>query len=362
MRRITYHIEGGLSKYDIEKMWEGALRLIKEFGLRVPHGGIKRIIKEFEGVEIKDDIVTFSEKLVEKAVSQQDYIDFPSDLCTGNPGIVAGAYIKKVFDPINEKIRPATTQDLIDCTKLCDSYGFYGPPCVCPNDIPIPLQRIFMYKASYEYSRLHAHGILDVAGWLNAKDARYGKQMAEAAGKDFRIDLWLISPFLAPEEDLNILYEFREEPVDMNVATMPVMGTTAPMNMLDACIQSLAEVFSALTLIYLINEKKKVKGKIRCVIVDSIRAYPFDMKYASFVYGSAEDLIGTLYQFQLNKYFGVPYVAKSLLTTSKHPDAHAAAEKAAHTMAATLAGAFVFANAGLLSVDEVYSIQQLIID
>ncbi|UCB47198.1 MAG: trimethylamine methyltransferase family protein, partial [Spirochaetota bacterium] len=72
--------------------------------------------------------------------------------------------------------------------------------------------------------------------------------------------------------------------------------------------------------------------------------------------------IGTLYQFQLNKYFGVPFVAKSLLTTSKHPDAHAAAEKAAHTMAATLAGAFVFANAGLLSVDEIYSIQQLIID
>jgi hypothetical protein len=55
-----------------------------------------------------------------------------------------------------------------------------------------------MYKTSYEYSRLHAHGILDVAGWLNAREARYGKEMAEAAGKDFRIDLWLISPFLAP--------------------------------------------------------------------------------------------------------------------------------------------------------------------
>jgi trimethylamine:corrinoid methyltransferase-like protein len=109
--------------------------------------------------------------------------------------------------------------------------------------------------------------------------------------------------------------------------------------MIDSYIQSLAELFSALTLIYLLNETKKVKGKIRCVVVDSIRAYPFDMKYASFVYGSAEDLLGTLYQFQLNKYFGIPFVAKSLLTTSKHPDAHAAAEKSAHTMAATLAGA-----------------------
>jgi len=64
----------------------------------------------------------------------------------------------------------------------------------------------------------------------------------------------------------------------------------------------------------------------------------------------------------LNSYFGIPVVAKSLLTTSKLPDAHAAAEKSAHTLAAALAGAYMFTNGGLLSVDEVYSAEQLVID
>jgi len=362
MKQIIFSVDGGLLKEDIEKMWRKALYLIGNFGLRVPHKGIQKIISDFDGVMIKKDIVTFNEDLVSKAIDSQDYSDFPKELCLGNPGIVSGAYEKNVIDLHNGKIRPSTVQDLIDYTRLCDSYGFYGPPCVCPNNVPVELQRILMYKIFYEFSKFHGHGILDVAGWLNAKEARYGKEMADVAQKDFRIDLWLISPFLAPKEGLKILYEFKDEPVNMNVATMPVAGTTSPINMLDSYVQSLAELFSGLTLLYLLNEKKRSKGKVRCVVVDSIRAYPFDMKYATFVYGSAEDLLGTLYQVQLNKYFGIPLVAKSLLTTGKFPDAHAAAEKAAHTLAATLAGAFVFANAGLLSVDEIYSAQQLIID
>jgi len=362
MKPIRYALEGGFSKQDMDRMWEGALRLIRKVGLKIPHEGIRRLIAGFDGVEIRDDIVTFSADLVEKARVAQDYSDWPSDLGPENPNVIAGAYIKNVLDPETNEIRPATKKDLVDYTKLCDAYGFYGPPCVKPNDVPLEMQRILMYKTSYEYSRVHAHGILDVAGWLNANDARYGKQMCDAAGKDFRLDLWLVSPFVAPREGLDILYAFRDEPVDMNVSTMPTTGTTSPINMIDSYVQSLAELFSAMTLIYLLNERKDRKGKIRCVVADNIRAYPFDMRYASFVYGSAEDCIGTLYQAQLNRYFGIPLVAKSLLTTGKGADAHSAGEKAAHTMAAVLAGAYVFSNAGLLCVDEIYSVQQLLID
>ena len=359
---MRYKLEGGFSKQDMDKMWEGALRLIRKVGLKVPHEGLRLLIGEFDGVEIRDDIVTFNAELVEKARVAQDYSDWPSGLGPENPNVIAGAYIKNVLDPETNKIRPALMKDLVDYTKLCDACGFYGPPIVKPNDVPIEMQRILMYKISYEYSRVHAHGILDVAGWLNLKDARYGKEMCDAAGKDFRLDLWLVSPFVAPREGLDILYEFRDEPVDMNVSTMPVTGTTSPINMIDSYVQSIAELFSAMTLVYLLNKRKLKKGKIRCVVADNIRAYPFDMRYAAFVYGSAEDCVGTLYQAQLNRYFGIPLVAKSLLTTGKRVDAHAAGEKAAHTMAAVMAGAYVFSNAGLLCVDEIYSIQQLLID
>jgi len=98
------------------------------------------------------------------------------------------------------------------------------------------------------------------------------------------------------------------------------------------------------------------------VSLDSIRAYPFDMKYGSFVYGSPEDVLATLFQIQLNRYFKIPVIAKSLLTNSQLPDPQAAAEKAAHTIVAALAGLDGFTNAGLLSVDDIYSAEQVVID
>ena len=362
MKKVKFSIDGGLEKKDLDMMWDAALKLIGNHGLKIPHKGINDIISNFDGVLIKNDIVTFDSELVLKAIKSQDYSDWPEKVNPDSFGMVSGAYIKEFIDLENGSNRPANMQDLIDCTKLCEAYGLYGPPCVRPNEEPVELQRLLMYKTSYEYSRTKGHGIFDVAGWLNPREARIGKEMADAAGKDFRIDLWLISPFLAPHTGLDILYEFRNEPVDMNVTNMPTTGTTAPINMIDAYIQSIAEIFAGLTLIYLINENKTKKGKIRTVVIDSIRAYPFDMKYGLFVYGSAEDVLGTLYQSQINKYFGIPLVAKSLLTTGKLPDSHAAAEKAAHTIVGALCGATMFSNAGLLSVDEVFSVEQVVID
>lgn len=362
MKKIKFRIEGGLEKKDLDMMWEAALELIGNHGLKVPHKGIIDIISNFDGVLVKNDIVTFSPQLVLNAIKAQDYSDWPENVNSNNFSMTCGAFVKDFIDLDNGSIRPANMKDLIDSTKLSEAYGLYGPPCVRPNEEPVELQRLLMYKTSYEYSRTKGHGIFDAAGWLNPREARIGKEMADVAGKDFKIDLWLISPFVAPHNGLDILYEFRNEPVDMNVTNMPTTGTTAPINMIDAYIQGIAEIFAGLTLIYLLDESKSKKGRIRTVVIDSIRAYPFDMRYGLFVYGSAEDTLGTLYQSQINKYFKVPLVAKSLLTTGKLPDAHAAAEKAAHTMVGALCGATMFSNAGLLSVDEVFSVEQVVID
>lgn len=76
----------------------------------------------------------------------------------------------------------------------------------------------------------------------------------------------------------------------------------------------------------------------RALVEEKLRAYPCDIKYGSFVYGSPEDALATMLQVSLNRHYGIPVVAKCLLTTAKEPDAHAAAEKSAHTMAALLAG------------------------
>jgi hypothetical protein len=102
--------------------------------------GLKKILSHFGGVTVRGPIVTFRRDTVNRAVEAQDYSDFPKEYGPERP----------------------------------------GPPCVRDNEIPVALQRLHMYKVSYEYSRNHAQGILDVAGWLNAREARLGKTSRSA--------------------------------------------------------------------------------------------------------------------------------------------------------------------------------------
>ena len=72
------------------------------------------------------------------------------------------------------------------------------------------------------------------------------------------------------------------------------------------------------------------------------------MRYATFVYGTPEYTRATAYEIELCNYYRIPKVAKSLSTTSKEPDSHAASEISVHTLFAALAGARAFRCAGLV--------------
>jgi trimethylamine:corrinoid methyltransferase-like protein len=184
-------------------------------------------------------------------------------------------------------------------------------------------------------------------------------EMAQAIGKPFAVGMYLISPFTCPREGLEVIAAFLDRHVPMWVGTMPIAGLSAPIFLLGAHVQALAELMAGVALLHALVEDGAC---FYWTPIDSVRAHPFDMRYASFVYGSPEDLFGTLLQAQINQRYGAPLVAKSLLTTAREPDEQAAAEKCAHTLAAALVGARIFTNAGFLAVDEYISPAQTVID
>jgi trimethylamine:corrinoid methyltransferase-like protein len=145
----------------------------------------------------------------------------------------------------------------------------------------------------------------------------------------------------------------------MWIGSMPVAGLTAPIFLFGAHVQALAELMAGAALLYALTENKV---PFYWTPIDSVRAHPFDMRHILFVYGSAEDVVGTMLQAQINRRYRCPLVAKSLLTTAREPDEQAAAEKASHTLLAALLGFQIFTNAGFLATDEYISPLQLVID
>jgi trimethylamine---corrinoid protein Co-methyltransferase len=355
MSLISYHLAGGLQPEQIQRIHQEALRLVEKVGLQVAHLPTLRRIAGQQGVLIEGERVRFKPDLVAKAMAA---VRYPAQIVDRDFSIIAGAYEMHVTDLETGAIRSATYRDLVDLTKLGQSYGMYGSAPVRPLDLPPLLQELAFYKVLWEYSDRRPGAIFDANPVSTVRAAEYVSEMAQAAGQAYSQGLWIVSPFVATTENLEIIEAMQGRGLPLWVATMPVAGTTAPIFLPGAYVQSVAELLAGLTLIYLLAEG----APIFYSVIDSIRAYPFDMRYASFVYGSPEDLLATLIQVQLNDYYKIPVVAKSLLTTAKLPDAHAAAEKSSHTLSAALMGARIFTNAGLLAVDDIYSAEQLVID
>ncbi len=355
MKTARYALKGGLSGFDVRRMHEQALRLIETVGLHVPHQGVRKLASERRGVIVDGERLRFKPALVQEAIRNMKYPDFTWN---GEIKVISGAYELNVIDLDDGHIRPSTLRDLRELVKLQDSFGFYGSAPVRPTDVPQGLQELAMYKVCWENSRLISNCVFEANEKSTLQVAEYVHEMAQASQRNFHLGMWVVSPFKTMEKDLDIIYRFLDRKVPLWCATMPVMGTTAPIFLAGAYVQSLAELFAGVALLYSISRGSPVFADPK----DSIRAYPFDMKFGAFVYGSPEDVLATLFQVQLNAFYKIPVVAKCLLTTSQLPDAHAAAEKAVHTALAALSGARIFTNAGLLSVDEIFSAEQAVID
>jgi trimethylamine--corrinoid protein Co-methyltransferase len=336
-------------------MHQNALYLCETQGIVIPHDGVIKILSQYDGVIIEGQNVKFKSFLIEKALREAKY-DLP-EYAKDNWIIEAGAHQTAYYDLDTGRLREPGTQDLIDLIKLGDALDTVGSAPVVPLDVPPHLQHILMHKVSYEHSRYRCNDIYEHMDKPSYECAKYVYEMAQAAGKRFTFGNWMISPRTFDKVSLDVAYRLLDLGIPMWIATMPIAGVCAPITILGTVQQSMFEVFCGLTMLNLIN----TKSYNYISVDDAFEADAFDMKYSSFVYGSPEYARHTLHQISLCKYLNVPINAKTMLTASKEPDAHMAAEISAHTLIAALGGARVFRVAGLLSTGEIYSAEQLVL-
>ncbi len=336
---------------------EKALSLIEEVGIHIPHRGILDILASYNGVKIDEDRVTFTSDLVLEALKKSRYVLPEYALDKNNWIVSSGVNQTKYYDLDTGEMREPTEKDLIELTKLCDALNTVGAAPVKPMDVPIHLQEILMHKISYEYSRYKCNDIYEIMDKSTVECASYVYEMARAAGKWFTFGVWMISPRSFDRNNLEIAYRLLDKGIPMWISTMPVTGVSAPITIQSALLQSVFEHLAGLTMLSLINTKSYNYISPN----DAFEADPFDMKYAAFVYGSAEYARITLHKIALCRYYDIPIMAKTLLTAAKEPDAQAAFEIGSHTLLAALAGARAFRCGGLLNHGELYSAEMLVI-
>jgi trimethylamine:corrinoid methyltransferase-like protein len=353
-----------LSLAQLERIEEAVQRLLEEVGIAVLEEEVLESLRT-SGFSVRDGRVFIERKLVSEFLEAERKRH--GDQFAGGPQPVPNSgefgyssqielsvspYPQHVHDLETDQIVPFTTERLIEATKLVDALSLPGPPG-CPVDVPPPLQPVVQYWVAATCCRQGRHPVDP----KSLATLPYVMDMAEVLEHPLRsLPIYVFSPLTLGGESLRCALKFKDRLSAVGVSDMNSVGCTVPINVGDAAALSVAEVVGSVILL---------REVIDLPLYWSVRLCPIDLHSLAMVLGSPEDLLLQLVNAEVNAYFhGTRWVpaAGSIHTNAKLPGVQACVEKASVMTAGALWGARSFGTAGSLSLDEVFSAEQLLYD
>jgi trimethylamine:corrinoid methyltransferase-like protein len=167
--------------------------------------------------------------------------------------------------------------------------------------------------------------------------------------------VYLVPPLkLGRHEAYQVAY-FGERGLRVRIGGgMGTMGATAPVTLAGAVTLNLAEQLALRILEWALYGEKKLHLSAGLSVMD--------MRTTIRPYGRPEMAIANLMTAQLARFYGASFSGQAGLSDAKLPSVEAGAQKTLTAMPTLLAGGSVWIDAGLLSIDEVCSPVQMILD
>ena len=347
-----------LTDGEVRVIVDTARRILAEIGVKIPNTRMLQVLSDF-GAEIDPDrqVVTFPSRLMDRFTAE-------TIRATEQPGppltFHAGAYPQYYADPRTGEVREHTLQSIADMTRLCDSlanvtslYDGMGVPC----DVTWPLAPLYMRLLAWKHTRKGGCGQVQVTR-LCSYAIEMGEVMAEREGgrlSDYAfLTIEMISPLQFGREEMEQFVTYWERGLPVSLGQILSAGGTSPATLAGTVALELAENL-------VINLINRVFYGIRTLHFSN-SATVLDLRSAAFRYGRPELGLTHLAMGQLARHFGGDFGANSLLGDAKVPSCEMGMQKALNAIPAIMAGSLGIGTLGLLSVDEIGSPIQLIID
>jgi trimethylamine:corrinoid methyltransferase-like protein len=257
-------------------------------------------------------------------------------------------------DPETGAIRPARSDECAQMCRLWDARDIAGVVPVVPGDVPPEIQALAAERIALKNSR-HLGGCLPT---LDAEEVRYLMEMNRVAGRRYVLaEQVCISPLRFNDQGIELALAFVNNPdVQVSLAGfIPMAGASCPLDPRSAIVQIVAEELAHSMASDALGVPHHGFG---------LRLDPFDFQYALIVFGSPEWCLYRTLVIQMAAFLngGQPVRGGSFRSMAKQPDEQAACERTASVLWQAMLGARHFGAVGQLSVDEVFSPQQAVID
>ena len=341
-----------------ERAHHTALRILQEVGVRVARDDLREQLMR-AGLRSRGEAVLLEPSLVQShvddnrrrlaALPRQE----PED--DGRLHLDVTCYTYCCHDPDTGEIAPYTSEKLIEMTRFADavsSDGVHAGAPGFPSDVPTDLQAVAQYRIGALYSRSGG----DLGGVRSPVALEHIMTMAEAMGRPIRsLPVYIISPLRLRGESLDLALHFQDRIESVQAYSMPAAGATAPIEPFGGLCLALAEVLGGFVLL---------RELTKLTVDFALSLYHFDLRAMAMVFGSPENFLLNTLITDLHSYYGYRRGRGSgeIYVMAPRPGPQAAAEKASIMTAGALLGSRHFSGAGALSMDDIFSPQQLLLD
>ena len=356
MERIAFALSGGLSARQIKTIHAAVLRILNDTGLACQHPSTVDAVTAERGVSFEEGRLKFSRDLVEATIEHLRAAGKrrrPLDRVQ----VTAPWTCFNVIDMDTNQVRASTAADAAAMLKLAASFNEDGPPPVYPCDLHERLQVLWLEKTCLELTPGFGGAMVshdrDTIRWIG--------ELHAAAGRRYTLALqFVISPLRLDHLALDLFWRFKDDPVidvSPSICPIPVGGMTAPLFASGLLAQGVAESLGGMI----------VANRLGLVAPDAllpVRVDHGDMRDMTVAYSLPENVMIQVLLRDLAEHFsGYRLDFIYLNTNAKRPDPFAAADRMAYMLMLGLAGfRHFFMGAGQMSMDEIFSPAQFVID
>jgi trimethylamine--corrinoid protein Co-methyltransferase len=353
---IPFLMSQVLSENEIRLIHDSMIRILSRTGVRIEHPKIRAALAD-SGADTDDSsqMAQFPEKVIEKFLAdtrKTEHADLRPSLSSD-----AGVYQGKYLEPGTNRIIPFTEKTVKDYIKLArllpnvSEIHLLNYPPLAGSPTELLELRAFAWKnGAGDDGSIHRTELCPYLYDMYCIKAEYtGKSLQD----EFRGIVFFISPLKFSRCEAEQFYFFYEKGLRVGITNMITLGGSGPVTLAGSVALNLAENIA----IGVIN---------RALFHDdswtlSSMIAPLDMRTLIQPYGRPEMLLTNLAAIQLARHYQVPFWVHTGLSDAKIPSPEAGIQKILTALPCALAG-WGRIEPGLLSIDEIYSPIQMIID
>lgn len=341
-----------------QRIHDTALRILEEVGVEVQSRALLGRLAEAGGTVDRDAMrVRFGREFIEKLIAESAPFDWDAvePRVSGSMSIYAG----RLLNPDTDRHEPWTLPAYFRCFRLARSLPNveYRVNYVTPMpEVPMAAAGLFLQylslkiegnTAAFVESAARAPHVLEIA---RIASEGMGVELRDI----FHVGVHMVSPLVLAREQADMVAFFAEQGLPVGIGSMSSLGGSAPVTIAGALALHLAEKLFVNAL------QRALFGRRTLDITCSVA--PLDMRTGMYPYGRPEKGLCNLAMAQLARRYAASYSANCGSADAKRPGVEAGYEKVMNALPLLLASGRTRISCGQLSVDEVVSPIQMILD